>query len=82
MDILELDEGVCVSCLSIAANGASNETPDELAAFVAAAEREAGWELVPDCGEDCSGWFSWSACGWCRSPLGGDRHPAVLMHRG
>ena len=83
VELLELEEGVCVSCVNLCANGDETaSTPEEVAAFVAGAEREAGWELVLDCPEDCTGWFSWSACGWCRSPLGGDRHPAVLVRRG
>lgn len=38
---------------------------------------EDGWELSPNCHQECDGEFSWSSCDGCGSTLGGDRHPAV-----
>lgn len=82
-DVLRLEEGVCTSCLCIEACGVqATDSAEDVEAFVEASIRERGWELVPDCGEDCSPWFSWTPCGWCRRPLGGDRHPAVLIAHG
>jgi hypothetical protein len=73
----------CVDCLFAIANGDLPEDEEAKAAVIAGLDREweAGWEWVYDCPEDCEGWFSWTPCSVCRRPLGGERHPVVLMQR-
>lgn len=71
---------VCVDCAYCAANG----TPESHAAdwpqlWAAAVERESGWILVLDCGEDSDTWFSMSRCDYCHSWSGGNRHAAALI---
>ncbi len=81
MDTVKMS--VCVDCLMIDANGPSEVDPEAVERFsraMASAVAD-GWDYANACGEDCEGWFSWSPCGFCGSPLGGDRHPAVLLKR-
>jgi hypothetical protein len=77
-DTIEIE--VCVDCASLIANGDTTgiDDPEREAEVLAQAGIPEGWHVALDCPEDCEGGFSWSPCGACRSPLGGDRHPAVL----
>lgn len=79
-DTVEIE--ICVDCLMMSANGLHGWEYDEnwLKAYNSAVS-EYGTEPVPNCGENCEGGFSWDPCDFCNSPLGGDRHPAVLSPR-
>lgn len=79
------DIQVCSDCLMMIANGTTGDydgAPDDAehdAAMDALWPDADGWDITPNCSEDCEGGFSWSPCEGCGSPLGGDRHPAVAM---
>lgn len=69
---------ICVDCLQFIANGPDELSPDVAAACAAGVEREGG-HVVPNCPENCEGWFSWSPCDLCNRPEGGERHPAAVL---
>lgn len=89
-DVLEL--AVCTDCLFYGEYGPDGldelcEDPAAVAEGFALNEAD-GWRYASGCpaehghedGEDhCEPWFSWTPCDLCRSPLGGDRHPAMLV---
>jgi len=74
---------ICVDCLIFLANGDDQSEAGDIAERIEAQWSEEDpdlhWEIVPNCPEDCDGWFSWSSCDGCGSHLGGDRHPAVAI---
>ena len=72
---------VCVDCLMFLANGDTPQELDEAGTEKWVAEfvrRTEGTHIFLAGPEDCEGWFSWSPCDACGSPLGGDRHPVVF----
>lgn len=70
----------CVDCLHYLANGDQPTDRDAWGARVNA--RWTADELrhaSAACEENCDGSFSWKPCGFCGSPLGGDRHSFVIL---
>jgi hypothetical protein len=45
-------------------------------------EQVNGLTVVPNCPEDCEGYFSWYPCELCRDHKGGNRHHAALIKAG
>lgn len=84
MRIKYSDLSVCVDCLMFIANGEVTDGHGRNITAEHAAKITEQWgddakHLVPSCSEECDGWFSWSSCDGCGSPLGGERHPAAVL---
>jgi hypothetical protein len=75
---VEVELSICVDCLQYLANGGEELEPAR-AEEIAAAIAKQGGDVVPACGEDCEGGFSWSPCELCGSALGGERHAAAVL---
>lgn len=74
---------VCVDCTMAIANADTSGISDIdtwLAGVTATDATDGGRYIVAlACDDDCEGYFSWSACDYCGSKLGGDRHPVVFF---
>lgn len=35
---------------------------------------------VPNCSEDCEGYFTWNRCELCGAPQGSTKHPAAILN--
>jgi hypothetical protein len=78
-----VDISICADCLVLLSNGELTDSDGLDIAAAQAAKIMAVWEdseIVPNLGEDEDGSFSWQACEGCRSSLGGDRYPAVVIY--
>jgi len=72
---------ICGDCLQVAANGreAGAVYEDGHAERYAVAVDRFGSEPVPCTWPEDGQHFSWHACGFCGSRLGGDRFDAVIL---
>lgn len=72
---------ICVSCLSVLANGECGDCQlhDVDPCVHGPSASWDGWYVAPDCPDECEGEFSTYGCGCCGSDLHGDVHPAVAL---
>lgn len=75
---------ICVDCAYASSNGFDTEFPEGFTESYVANANELGAEPSVICGDNeyLCGYFSWRPCEFCGSPLGGDRHTAVLVYKG
>ena len=76
---MNYDIEVCVDCTMMLANGECEGLDTDSWYHAVKAAGMTRFDVALNIGEDTEPSFSWSACDYCGSRLGGDRYPAVVF---
>jgi len=77
--MMNYDIDVCVDCTMMIANGECEGLDPDSWYHAVKANGMTRFDVALNIGEDTEPSFSWSACDYCGSRLGGDRYPAVVF---